>query len=145
MLSIRGDFTQLNDLLSRIHQFYKNRALKIAASRVLSDVKDNMSKGVDAQGTPHKPYTNRYKSKREKLSKQTDHVDFEVTHGLKDSLNYDVNDQMIGVDAKHEKIAEGLQTGVGKKKVNPRNWLDAGDATGKRIETDIAKAIEDGP
>jgi hypothetical protein len=142
VFGFRADFSELNALLDRIHQFYKNDAMKRASTIVIADVKSNADKGVDAEGVAHKPYTSRYKKKREKLSKQTDHVDFEITGGLKKSLEFDETDSIVTVDDDHKDIAEGLQHGVGKNKVNPRNWLDAGTSTGEKIEVDLVKGID---
>ena len=145
MFGLRGDFSALERLFTRIQQVYKNEALRIAGKQVLADLKEQMTYGVDAQGRKHTPYTPRYKKKREKAGKQTGVVDFRFTGGLKDSLHEEIvssSESIVTVDEEHEAIAEGLQTGIGKKKVNPRNLFDVGDKTGQAIEGDIVKSID---
>lgn len=128
MIGVKVHTKDLDDTLERTVEFFENDAIPIMAKVVLGDTKTKMGQGVKPQGGSYPGYKDRYKRVRKKLHKQTDHVDFEVTGGLKRNINFFKEENLITVEDDYDKIAIGLTEGNGNG-LEPRNFFDVGQDT----------------
>lgn len=126
MFGVKVHTKDFDEALEKTVEFFENDAIPIMAKIVLADTKKKMSKGVKpSSGNLYRGYKDGYKAYRQRSGLQVDHVDFEVTGGLKKNIKFFESEKMITVEDDYDKIAQGLTEGNGNGLV-ARDFFEVG-------------------
>ncbi len=154
MFEFAVDVSDLDRAFNVAGEFFENDVIPIAHPIVTRIVKKNMNAGTDpVTGGKWEVYKPSYAETREKLGKQTEHVDFQVTGSLIEHIGWFEDLRMVTVDplsynesgakpVPHATIAEGLSYGIPKNNVVPRPFLTAGQETADEIVKEVTEAFD---